>query len=170
MNKTSAYQAWLDQVKQALASINMPMQDWQRQWVFDFQREFQLGTEANDAAMKANRFWWHEQNKALHQDCTLSADCWPPRGHQGRCQLVMQGSSAGSKMGKYKKGDHVKIEVEDKQFGASEWMWLLVEYSDDEQQLVFGQLDNEPIANTDMRLGQQLAVRYDKIREHKRFA
>ena len=72
-------------------------------------------------------------------------------------------------MGKYTKGDHVKIEVEDKQFGASEWMWMLVESSDDEQRLVFGNLDNEPISNTDMKLGQHLAVSYDKIREHKRF-
>lgn len=72
-------------------------------------------------------------------------------------------------MAKYTKGDNVKIEVEDKQFGASEWMWMLVESSDDEQRLVFGNLDNEPIANTDMKLGQRLAVSYDKIREHKRF-
>ncbi len=72
-------------------------------------------------------------------------------------------------MGRYTKGDHVKIEVEDKQLGASEWMWMLVESSDDEQRLVFGNLDNEPISNTDMKLGQRLAVSYDKIREHKRF-
>ena len=72
-------------------------------------------------------------------------------------------------MGKYKKGDHVKIEVTDERFGASEWMWMLVEYSDDERQLVFGKLDNEPIATRDMRLGQQLAVSYDKIRDHTRF-
>jgi uncharacterized protein YegJ (DUF2314 family) len=71
-------------------------------------------------------------------------------------------------VGKFAKGDHVKIEIEDKQFGASEWMWMLVESSDDEQRLVFGQLDNEPIANTDLKLGQQLAVSYDKIREHRR--
>jgi hypothetical protein len=30
-------------------------------------------------------------------------------------------------MGKYQKGDDVKIEVEVKRFGASEWMWILVE-------------------------------------------
>ena len=48
-------------------------------------------------------------------------------------------------------------------------MWMLVESSDDEQRLVFGNLDNEPIANMDMKLGQQLAVSYDKIREHRRF-
>ncbi len=48
-------------------------------------------------------------------------------------------------------------------------MWMLVEECDDEKQLVFGRLDNEPIASQDIRLGQQLAVRYDKIREHRRF-
>lgn len=29
--------------------------------------------------------------------------------------------------------------------GDSEWMWLLVSSSDDNQQLVFGQLDSEPV-------------------------
>ena len=72
-------------------------------------------------------------------------------------------------MGKYKQGDHVKIEVEDGNFGVGEWMWMLVDESDDERQLVFGRLDNEPIANPHMRLGQQLAVSYDKIREHRTF-
>jgi hypothetical protein len=61
-------------------------------------------------------------------------------------------------MGKYSKGDHVKIEVEDKEFGVSEWMWLLVEDSDDEQRLVFGHLDNEPVSSEGLRLGQHLAV------------
>jgi hypothetical protein len=48
-------------------------------------------------------------------------------------------------------------------------MWLLVDDSDDDKQLVFGKLANEPIATLDMTLGQQLAVSYDKIREHRRF-
>jgi uncharacterized protein YegJ (DUF2314 family) len=73
-------------------------------------------------------------------------------------------------MGMYKPGDHVKIEVKGEQFGIGEWMWLLVEDSDDDRRLVFGQLDNEPINNPDMRLGQQLAVSYDKIRDHQRSA
>ena len=34
-------------------------------------------------------------------------------------------------MGKYSKGDHVKIEVVNENSGESEWMWLLVERSDD---------------------------------------
>ena len=70
-------------------------------------------------------------------------------------------------MGKYNKGDHVKVEVLDEQFGGiGEWMWVLVDHSDDEKQLVFGRLDNEPALAKDMELGQQLAISYDKIRDH----
>ncbi len=73
-------------------------------------------------------------------------------------------------MGKYNKGDHVKIEIVDERSGAlAEWMWMLVDTSDDERRLVFGRLDNEPIANSDVKLGQQLAVGYDKVRDHRRF-
>jgi uncharacterized protein YegJ (DUF2314 family) len=70
-------------------------------------------------------------------------------------------------MGKYEKGDHVKIEVEEGR--ESEWMWLLVESSDDEQEIVFGKLDSQPVVATDMRVGQELAVSYDKVRDHRRF-
>ena len=72
--------------------------------------------------------------------------------------------------GKYKKGDHVKIEVKDERFAVGEWIWLLVEDSDDDRQLVLGQVDNEPINNPDMKMGQQLAVSYDKIRDHREFS
>ncbi|MFZ0914518.1 MAG: DUF2314 domain-containing protein [Candidatus Korobacteraceae bacterium] len=72
-------------------------------------------------------------------------------------------------MGRYNKGDHVKIEVVDDKSGEREWMWLLVDHSDDSRRLVFGQLDSEPVAITDMRLGQELAVSYDNIRERRRF-
>jgi uncharacterized protein YegJ (DUF2314 family) len=72
-------------------------------------------------------------------------------------------------MGKYSKGDHVKIEVVNENSGESEWMWLLVERSDDTNRLVFGKLDSQPIAITDMHLGQELAVSFDNIRDHRRF-
>jgi uncharacterized protein YegJ (DUF2314 family) len=55
------------------------------------------------------------------------------------------------------------------QSGESEWMWLLVDHSHDGQRLVFGKLDSEPVAITDMRLGQELAVSYDNIRDHHTF-
>jgi uncharacterized protein YegJ (DUF2314 family) len=72
-------------------------------------------------------------------------------------------------MGKYEKGDHVKIEVVNDKSGESEWMWLSVDHSDDQARLVFGKLDSEPIVNTDMQLGQELAVSYDHVRDHRRF-
>ncbi len=72
-------------------------------------------------------------------------------------------------MGRYSKGEHVKIEVVDEKSGESEWMWLLVDRSDDADRLVFGRLDSEPVAIIDMHLGQELAVSYDNIRDHRKF-
>jgi uncharacterized protein YegJ (DUF2314 family) len=74
-----------------------------------------------------------------------------------------------SRVGKYSKGDHVKIAVVNEQSGESEWMWLLVERSDDRDRVVFGRLDSEPIVVADMHLGQELAVSYDNIRDHRKF-
>jgi hypothetical protein len=68
-------------------------------------------------------------------------------------------------MGTYQKGDHVKIEVIHEQSGEAEWMWLLVDRGEDEQQLVFGQLDSEPVVATDMKRGQHLAVSYQQVRD-----
>jgi uncharacterized protein YegJ (DUF2314 family) len=72
------------------------------------------------------------------------------------------------RMAKYEPGDYVKAEFHDEHTGQSEWMWVKVDHADDLQQLVFGRLDNEPIVNTDLRLGTELAVSFDKIREHMR--
>ena len=70
-------------------------------------------------------------------------------------------------MGMYKSGDYVKIEVPNEATKESEWMWVLVDDSDDQRRLIFGRLDNEPIINTDMRIGMELAVSYDNVREHR---
>ena len=82
------YTAWLRDVRAALNSINMPMNEWQKVWHFDFEREFKAGKDAATAADLANRHWWHEQNKSLNQDCQKSHDCWLPRKHRGDCQPV----------------------------------------------------------------------------------
>jgi hypothetical protein len=81
-----SYDTWLGKVEEALSTINMPMRDWQKVWTFDFQREFDAGTAADDAAIKANRYWWQHQNKAIDQDCRKTASCWLPRNHQGECE------------------------------------------------------------------------------------
>jgi hypothetical protein len=70
-------------------------------------------------------------------------------------------------MGTYKRGDFVKFEVQVESSDASEWMWLIVEESDDVRRIVIGKLDSQPIVNTDMRLGMTLAISYDKIRDHR---
>jgi uncharacterized protein YegJ (DUF2314 family) len=77
------------------------------------------------------------------------------------------GNVQGWIMGKYAKGDYVKVEIREQTSGESEWMWVLVDHSDDEGRLLFGKLDNEPIVNQDMRLGMELAVSYDNIRDHR---
>ena len=151
-----AYQLWLDQVRDALRSINMQMDDWQPIWSFDFSQTYQAGTTPGDAAMKANRFWWREQNKSLKQDCAKTPGCWLPLDHQGACQPI------------YERGDYVKVEFPDEATGIGEWMWVLVESCDDEKRLVFGKLDNVPVNDyAGVRLGSQLAVSYDNVRDHR---
>ena len=72
-------------------------------------------------------------------------------------------------MGLYSKGDHVKFEVVDDKSGEREWMWLLVDRSDDARRVVFGELDSQPVAVSGMHLGQELVVSYDNIKDHRKF-
>ena len=72
-------------------------------------------------------------------------------------------------MGRYSQGEHVKFEARDDQSNESEWMWLLVDRSDDDNEVVFGKLDSQPVVMTHMQLGQELAVSYGNIRERRKF-
>ena len=68
----------------------------------------------------------------------------------------------------YAAGDHVKFEIRDDKTGESEWMWLKVERTDESSRVVFGILDSQPVVFAhQMRLGQQLAVSFDNIRDHR---
>ena len=73
-------------------------------------------------------------------------------------------------MSTYKSGDYVKVEFSDESSGIGEWMWLRVSRCDDEKQLVFGTLDNEPLNDYDgqIGLGAELAVSFSQIREHRK--
>lgn len=65
---------------------------------------------------------------------------------------------------RYGPGDYVKAEFHDESSGESEWMWVRVEFADDSERVVFGWLDNEPIVlSTQLRVGQRVAVAYDKV-------
>jgi len=72
-------------------------------------------------------------------------------------------------MSGYAPGDYVKVEFPDEATGIGEWMWVRVERCDDAKRLVFGTLDNVPLNDYagKVRLGSELAVSYDQIREHK---
>ena len=82
------YEAWLNQVRNALNAINMPIEDWQEAWAFDFRAEYRSGATPGYTARRVNRFWWRNQNLALRQNCTRTPDCWLPREHQGKCEPV----------------------------------------------------------------------------------
>lgn len=71
-------------------------------------------------------------------------------------------------MAVYQPGDHIKVEFKDDRTGDSEWMWVQVDHADDAQRLVFGRLDNEPAVVAGLRLGMNLAVSYENIREHRK--
>jgi hypothetical protein len=78
-------------------------------------------------------------------------------------------SLAGDRVVTFAPGDYVKFEIKNDATGESEWMWLRVDYCDESRRLVFGWLDSEPVAFTeDLKLGQQLAVSYDNVRDHKK--
>jgi len=68
------------------------------------------------------------------------------------------------------RGDYVKVEFQDETNVIGEWMWVRVDHCDDEKQLVFGTLDNEPVNDyaKKVKLGSELAVSYDKVREHRK--
>ena len=67
----------------------------------------------------------------------------------------------------FKAGDYIKVEFVKESSGESEWMWVEISSDDHERRIVFGRLDSEPIVNTDLRRGMELAVSYDNIREHR---
>ncbi len=59
-------------------------------------------------------------------------------------------------------------EFKDEDTGDSEWVWGVVDSCDDEEGVLFGRLDNEPMAGTGLRLGGELAVSYEKVVEHRK--
>ena len=65
-------------------------------------------------------------------------------------------------MPRFQPGDYVKAEFKDEATGESEWMWVVVDSCDDGEGVLFGRLDNEPLVGTGLRLGDELAVSYER--------
>ncbi len=71
-------------------------------------------------------------------------------------------------MAKYQPGDYVKAEFKDEETGECEWMWVVVDSCDDDAGVLFGRLDNEPVVGTGLHVGDELAVGFDKVVEHRK--
>ena len=71
-------------------------------------------------------------------------------------------------MGRFQPGEFVKAVFKDDETGEAERMWIKVDTCDDEKRIVFGTLDNEPIAvfRDKLWLGKEVAVSYDLIMDH----
>ena len=68
----------------------------------------------------------------------------------------------------YERGDYVKVEFAGTARLPGEWMWVRVDRCDEDLQLIFGRLDNEPLVTTGVEVGQELAISCDKVREHRK--
>ena len=73
-------------------------------------------------------------------------------------------------MPSYEPGDYIKVDFPDEVTGIGEWMWVRVTRSDDQKQIVFGTLDNEPLGEygRPLSLGSEIAVSFSRIREHRK--
>jgi hypothetical protein len=73
-------------------------------------------------------------------------------------------------MSMYQAGDYIRAEFRNERTSETEWMWVRVDSCDDANRLVFGRLDSVPALDygDKLRLGSQLAVSFDNIREHKK--
>jgi len=47
-------------------------------------------------------------------------------------------------------------------------MWVQVDSCDDKAGVLFGRLDNEPLLGASLHVGDELAVSYDKVVEHRK--
>jgi hypothetical protein len=92
----ATYEEWMKEVRAAFDSLVTPMEDWPAIGAFDFRSEYNAGVKPKDAAMKANRRWWHDWNKSLNQECQRSEQCWLPRGHEGQCQPIAGDHAVGA--------------------------------------------------------------------------
>jgi len=71
-------------------------------------------------------------------------------------------------MQRFQPGDYVKAEFKDEGSGESARMWVVVDSCDDDAGVLFGRLDNEPLLDNALRVGDEIAVGYDKVLEHRK--
>lgn len=58
------FESWLSEVRAALDAINMPMDEWQRAFPYDYQADHAAGIAPAEAAKRANDHYWTAQENA----------------------------------------------------------------------------------------------------------
>lgn len=66
-------------------------------------------------------------------------------------------------MAKYNIADCVKFEFADNDAGHSEWLWMIVDFCNEDAGVIFGRLDSVPVVMTHLRLGQEIAVSFENV-------
>ena len=66
-----------------------------------------------------------------------------------------------------KKGDFVKVALEDKSNNAVEHCWLDVDRVSEDGNIIWGILDNIPICLTNLKLGDGIIVQRGDVEEHR---
>jgi hypothetical protein len=138
------YEVWLEQVPNAPRPINMLMEDSQGVWAFDFLGEHDARPSGREG----------------EPPLVVSAKQVPEAGLQADAQLLAAAGPPGRIPATLPEGGHGKVESPDDATGIEEWMWMIVDHTDDKTRLVFGTLDNEPVKDYSgkVELGLQLAV------------
>ncbi len=106
------------------------------------------------------RFWEHQLKgrRMARTQLTLT--------RRLKARLELQRGRKEVRMPKFQQGDYVKAEFKDEETGECEWMWVVVDSCDDGEGVLFGRLDNEPVVGTGLRVGDEIAVSYEKVVEH----
>ncbi len=53
------YETWFADVRVTLAMLQMEIDTWDQNWPYDFQADFAASMSPEDAASRAQDFWWH---------------------------------------------------------------------------------------------------------------
>ncbi len=54
------FSTWLSEVRATLGSMHMDLDRWEKNWFYDFRKDYDAGVSAYDAAKRARKFWWQE--------------------------------------------------------------------------------------------------------------
>jgi hypothetical protein len=54
------YETWIQDVWDVLAKLDIEAATWQKNWEFEFRKEYDCGSTPYEAAARAQDFWWQQ--------------------------------------------------------------------------------------------------------------